>query len=305
MTTYLTREEQARLARKASEGDHQAFQKLYESYVRVIGAYICSRVKDQELGKTLCKDTFSLAYENLRKYGFKTEYTFYTFLRLNVEIIIKQHFAREYRPRQVSNPFMSKEESDVYERIPSSSSSSYKVIQYLEMLNLICSCCAKPHQIIALGFNKLLEYGPTRIIEELCEEKLGKLAEVFLEEYYRFSYLNYEEIFPFATFRHYLSKLFEKLEKNIEEVYPEGEYTEGVREFSSTKVKDLPFQLFFMIERSDDDLLMLEVMADDSGLHIEKVLQMTKKKPADDISKWSKKVKDRARDALKQKTLCS
>ena len=78
-----------------------------------------------------------------------------------------------------------------------------------------------------------------------------------------------------------------------------------MREFSSTKVKDLPFQLFFMIERSDDDLLMLEVMADDSGLHIEKVLQMTKKKPADDISKWSKKVKDRARDALKQKTLCS
>ncbi|MBA7702815.1 hypothetical protein ES703_111590 [subsurface metagenome] len=143
-----------------------------------------------------------------------------------------------------------------------------KIIQYLEIFRLVCECCVKPHQILALCFVKLMEWRPREIVEELSDQTLDILADRFFDEYLsRYTgYLDEDRL------KDVLLPLFNKLDLLPEDCYPETEYADKIKGFK--RVGDIILKVFYG------------------------------KGPANNPSDWCYKAKNRARNAVMEGRLC-
>jgi len=143
-----------------------------------------------------------------------------------------------------------------------------KVTVYLEMFRLVCICCAKPHQIIALGFVKLLEWRPREAVDELSDQKLGILAEKLFDQYV----LRFMGVFDRDRLNESFSDLFDKMDRPPGACYGEDEYVSKIKGFE--RVGEITLRVFY-------------------GAN-----------PAQSLSDWCDKVKNRARKAVMEGRLC-
>lgn len=258
----IPREEQAVLADRARRGDDEAFGYLYSAFRDAVKGFLSARLQDPDSAEDLCQDTFLLARKNLREGKFDPSYSFYTFLRNVASIVMKRHFAdRKIRNRD--------RVSDLPD-LPDQSASSGDVTHCCEMLRLLSVCCAKPHQIVAVGFVKYLEWRPREVATELGERSLGLLAQEFLESFF----VTAAGVLDKASFEAYCAPLFQKLEGSPDLVYPEAEYSGKFHGLPDIFVKDLPLNLFFS------------------------------NNPEASLSDWCDKVRRRAKSALHNGKVC-
>lgn len=138
----------------------------------------------------------------------------------------------------------------------------------IELLLITFRCCAKPHQLIAFVFNKLLEWKPQEIVEELSDNPLKELSLKLREDYCSCFHPFEEEIAPC------FSPLLEKMERDVREVYTEPEYLERLRDVMDQKV---------------GSTCLRDYCGDN---------------PTASIGDWANKVKERARRAIEEGIFC-
>ena len=68
------------LVRKAREGDRDAFSKLYQLFYRKIYRYIHFQIRDEEIAKDFCQDTFVKAWKRIDTFSINSSGTFQAFL---------------------------------------------------------------------------------------------------------------------------------------------------------------------------------------------------------------------------------
>lgn len=116
------------------------------------------------------------------------------------------------------------------------------VVLHDKLLRIIFQCCAKPHQLIAFGFNKLLEWTPQEIVRELSNDLLKELALRLKKDYGFQFYLCGEDVCFYEERDKCLyedeedrcrykerivpcfSLLLEKIECYVRRIYKEPEY---------------------------------------------------------------------------------
>jgi len=160
--------EDIRLVQDALIGNDKAFAQLYQKYhlaIRTI--FLISRSSIKEIDD-LEQDAWALIWQKLAIFDPKKG-SFYTFAHYYAVIILKRFLSKlkfleilslgeEVSPEQI---FLLLEKTWEYLRI---------TFQY----------GGPPHMKIAFGFNKLLGYGPQRIISELSQDQLRELSQKFI-----------------------------------------------------------------------------------------------------------------------------
>jgi DNA-directed RNA polymerase specialized sigma24 family protein len=226
--TYLSREEQAVLTARAQDGDREAWGRLYSAFRKAILGLIAAKVGDFALAEDLCHDTFVRANNNLIKGKYDPTYPFYAYLRYLARLIVLDHFcgADPAQPRE-------DEPADVTEPVD--------VTLRLEMVELLGKCCAKPHQILAVGFIKLLEWRPREVVEERSDHMLRDLLEEFFQNYLA----SFGGDIDAELLERYCREIFRKVGKRAGEVYTEAEYRKRLSLVRQHEVGKLVLRLFY------------------------------------------------------------
>lgn len=274
---FLSHREEIDLAERVRAGDRDAWGVLYEHFHACLQGFIAGKTGDVDAAQDLVQECFIRAEKNLRGGRYNPEYRFYTFLRNIAGYLVLDYRCERFRGNsegrrraEASDGEGDGESPDASIPVPPDQADG---TVRAELLRLAFLCCAKPHQLLAFGFVKLLEWKPREVVDDLSRWPLGRLGERFCEDYYAclVAFLDRR-----CFFGYYCSPLLEKLEKGFGEIYEEPEYAR-IRPSGEQRVKDLPFRAFFGAERS----------------------------PEATLSDWCDKVAQRARKAVKEGILCS
>jgi len=268
---YLSKEEQVKLALAAKDGDNDAWGKLYSSFHKALLGFIAGKTGNIHDAEDLCQNIFMTARKNLMDGKYDPVYSFYSFLRNITSFALKKYW--EGSTRETVRDFSSDDESetkDAAKSLPDPGRGPEAVLERLEMLRLMILCCAKPHQIIAVEFVKLLRWKPQEVVRELSNRTLGYLSKKFFDDYLE----SFGGLIPKRNFYRYSSDQFIKILNRTEDVYAEAEYTDKLEDYKRIKVRELTFQLFYTAKK-------------EASLH-----------------DWCDKVKNRMRNALQKGILC-
>jgi DNA-directed RNA polymerase specialized sigma24 family protein len=111
-----------------------------------------------------------------------------------------------------------------------------------ELLRLAFSCCAKPHQLLAFGFVKLLDWKPKEMVEEVSDWLMKELARKFFEDFYDFV----EPVIDQQTFfEDIVTPLGRKVNGLVEIIYVEEEYEEIRTEFQGRPSGEIKLKKFY------------------------------------------------------------
>jgi DNA-directed RNA polymerase specialized sigma24 family protein len=268
MSKPLPRHEQVLLAKKAKDGDSNAWARLYESFYDAICGYLNGKIggNNKQKAEDLTQDTFILAFENLQKGKYNPYFSFYTFLK-NIAYFIYLRYRDDIKRdrRRISK----KDISDL-DYLLINTWDPVTLTLYLEKLRLIFSCCAKPHQILAFLYVKLLGWKTQDVVGDLSIEKLGRLTEQFCDEFYA-GFLGLVEKSQYDSC---FIPLYKKMEKSVREVYQEPEYKMVLERYLSSKVKGLFLKVFYSSN--------------------------PKISPENSLYDWCYKVKERAKKAIEE-----
>ncbi len=234
----LTKREQVHLAADAMNGTSGAWGILYQSYRTSIVGYFKCRVGDHDLAEDLCEATFEYAKKGLMKGKYDMRYSFTTYLRNLAGFIYQRHL---HEGTRFKDPEILRIQFPRSALAISSISNPERLNLRLRMLELLMKCGAKPHQILSVGFIKLLEWKPGEFVSEQSDRALGALAEQFFQDYFHtFGGLMNEELLFW-----YFQPLFEGLKKTTREIYTESEYRKRLGDFWLELVWNIPFKIFF------------------------------------------------------------
>ncbi len=180
------------LIKKASNGDKEAFDKLYKNYHNSIKGYIVSHLVDRSYTEDIEQETWSKISQIICDYDPKRG-SFYSFIRYWAGIMVLRVNSKIFKwwKEQLFSEFPDEGESENGEESidrknfkPSDTSPEYFLEKCEKFLKITFKCGGLPHQLIAFGFNKLLTgWGPNEIVEELSSERLKVLTEKLIMDY--------------------------------------------------------------------------------------------------------------------------
>lgn len=253
-TKRLTHEQEIEFAMRVEDGDDSAWEKLQSAFFGSITGFFVGCVRNSEDAESLANISMWRAYALVRKKRYDTKYRFYTFLRMVSKGILSE-FRKAQSRRHNTETF-----SDLISRIGSKDAvePDGEILDVIldptlpppedrldvirELLELVFACCAKPHQIIAFGFVKLLEWTPRDMVKHLIGlKKVGELGDRFCQDYY----LEAEVFCTLGEFKQTVFvRFYEKLEKLVSQVYREKEYAK-LNGYANEIVRTIAYELFF------------------------------------------------------------
>ena len=178
------------LTHKAEAGDADAFWTLGKAYQRRFTKKIEKMIYYYGIpvdAHDIYASALGKLWERCLKGSFKPTQSFYRFLRTTIYHNFLDYLKKNRKETPESLMAAHKDEKYGTERSileQAAEPCQDKVTLCLEMFQLLCECCAKPHQIIGIGFVKLLEWKPREVVAKLSDETLDILAKRFLEAYY-------------------------------------------------------------------------------------------------------------------------
>jgi DNA-directed RNA polymerase specialized sigma24 family protein len=295
----LSKEELGRLRRRAGAGDREAFGSLCEAYRKVITGRLTTRTGNPWTADEICQQTFEKLYMMFIKGTFDPTRAFYKYVSKTAHSVMNDHLQRQGKgPIGSQIQRASGDGENILDRVPDNGPSPEEsVIQSdlerslsldllesrhrcrLELLRNLPVCCAKPHQITAFGYAKLLSIKPREVSgATISGRTLGHLTVDFFHSYLStFDGKMSDELCSLLSeeFKSMMeSYRMTKLEKKTEEIYPEDEYNRIRQDFPDTKVAGLRLQEFYTRDREAC------------------------------ISDWCYKVKNRARNLIREGILC-
>jgi len=250
----LSKEKESELARRVAEGDDSAWEKLQSAFFPAITGFFMGSIRDSEDAEALANFSMWRAYGLVRKNRYDPKYRFYTFLRMVSRGILSE-FRKTQSHRQNTETF-----SGIVSRIGSrdENKSDGEALDIIldpvlpppedrldvinELLELVFACCAKPHQIIAFGFVKLLGWTPRDMVNHLIDlKKVGELGDRFCQDYY----LEAEVFCTLEEFKqNVFARFYDKIEKLVSQVYKEKAYKKLER-YANEIVSTIAYELFF------------------------------------------------------------
>jgi DNA-directed RNA polymerase specialized sigma24 family protein len=257
-TAYLPHKEQVDLVSKARKGDRNAFGTLYECFVEAVTGHVMGRLSTAADAQDVVSDTFTLALKAVKSGRFDPQYSFYTFLRGIADNEVKRFLKKEYVQvaagvRDGKRAWAPKLLSLVEDRGVAADRvrmADYELCRLpgadmdtvaAELLKLVLTCPAKPHQSVAFCLVRFLEWRPQEMVRELSHESLfdltgrvyGGLAALFpLEDAFR------------SPVRRHCPEFWALLVSTIDQVYVEPEYARLGRK-AIRKTGDLSIEEFY------------------------------------------------------------
>ena len=212
------------LIARAMKGDRDAFDQLYARHQSKVYGFIRSRTKTDQDAEEIAQECWIKVWQKMETYD-ANRASFRTFLRFWAGIKMLQFYSTQNAQRKVLKLFSDltarfpdlEEEKEIEEVLaqlgvhsePARLADADRLEQFGKLLRIIFSGRNPPHQAIAFGFCKLLEWKPREFVAELAETHLNDLN-VRLEENYRsFSSLPQERVrVHFQPHRENLAKTF-------------------------------------------------------------------------------------------------
>lgn len=218
--------DQARVLERAQRGDGAAFDALRLTHDPVLLRLVRAQVDDPHDARDVADDAWELIRQKLPTYD-PNRAPFQTWMRTWARImLLRYHQARQRRDRaevlfsrlaalapdsaegESPEEMVSRLARDVAERpvepVP------HEV--YADLLRITLETASPPHQLLAFGFCKLLDWPPAQVVELLSEPPLRQLLGRFERDYVRESQLTAAEIGAL------LVPIWEKLELTFGEV---------------------------------------------------------------------------------------
>lgn len=106
------------LIQKAQKGDKESFSKLYQHFYKKIYRYLFFQIRDEELCKDFCQDTFVKAWKSLAHFSIRKNGTFQAFLFTIARNLVIDH-ARKKKEVKIEEFESIPEEERLYEDIAS------------------------------------------------------------------------------------------------------------------------------------------------------------------------------------------
>jgi len=233
---HLTKNEESILVDTAIAGDETAWTRLYETFILPLRGFLRGRISHIEDVEDLAHECFIRAHGGLMEGRYDRQYRFYTFLRG-----IAHHLILDYW-RNRSNDCMRFDESVTQQENQQREARILsRPLERLELLHLVLSCSAKPHQIIMFCFVKLLEWRPREIVDERSDEQLSALTEEFLHTYF-------DALSSFVSKNTFFEDVCSPLAKTMVvpavHVYTEREY-QTIGSITESPVGSLKLDVFF------------------------------------------------------------
>jgi hypothetical protein len=150
---HLPPEERDALIERSRQCDQEAFRRLWENYEAAVYGFIRSHLPYDNIVNYMLQHTREEAWKRKSK----AEVTFYAWLTDQIAPIVLRNYWLEKLP--------------------------LLILGYLLILHETTKVGGRPHQVLAYLFSNVLEYGPTRVVEELSEIPLFELARRAEEEY--------------------------------------------------------------------------------------------------------------------------
>lgn len=180
------------LIKKASDGDEEAFGKLYKNYKNSIKGYISSHLVDSSYTEDTEQDTWSKISQIISDYDSKKG-SFYSFVHYWARIMVLRKNSENFKrwKGQLLLDFPDKGDSESGEESierksfnPLDISPEEFLERCEEYLKVTFNSGGLPHQLIAFGFNKLLTgWSPKEVVRELSPKRLKKLTEKLIADY--------------------------------------------------------------------------------------------------------------------------
>ncbi len=166
-------------------------QALIATHERRLVGWFRSRVVDGDIAEELAQRT----WQEVLRHGHTFDPqrgAFFTFTKVWAEIILKrQRTEVALRRRREIGLEAEGEEDDAVDPILRTAAQlqSYDVVDldhervFMGLLALTLSCRRLPHEILAFGFVKLLDWKPARVVAELSDELLDRMSALMADEY--------------------------------------------------------------------------------------------------------------------------
>jgi DNA-directed RNA polymerase specialized sigma24 family protein len=233
---FLSEREEEALVDSVLKGHEGAWGTLYHSLVLPIRGFIASRVGSIDDAEDLAEECFIRARRSLSQGLFDRQYRLYTLLRSTALHLVQDYWRHRVRAEErLPDHSIPEPHSRAHQR------TFFEPLERLELLRLVFVCGAKPPQVLAFGFVKLLEWRPREMAQEHRASSLRNLRDDFLACYYApLEQFLSKRIF-YST---YCSPLSEAVESPVREVYVEHEYCSLGANPDST-VGDLALEVFF------------------------------------------------------------
>ncbi len=224
----LSRDEETRLIQTAQRGSEEAFHKLWETYEKALLGYIIPRLSqsqrtDPDIAHDIVQDTW-LEVRKIIHYYSPDRGPFHNFVKRRANLVLLRHLSKRKRRLDIEMllyefPELREEEElrNIIEEMSDYDYSDLEIMILLEMYRALLEITFRdggyPHQLIAFGYNKLIDdWGPQRIVDELSDELLESL-EKKLEEGYIL-----ESMLPEDDVRGCFQPLRKKLKKKVDAV---------------------------------------------------------------------------------------
>ena len=176
---YLSKSEESNLVDSVKTGDEKAWTQLYESFILPLRGYVAGRIGSVEDAQDLSHECFIRAQIGLIEGRYDKQYRFYTFLHGIADHLIQDYWRSRSRNGIGFAEGVARNGGHHQEtHVPNRS------LERLDLLHLVLSCPAKPHQILMFCFVKLLEWRPREIVSERGQEVLKALSTEFLDIYF-------------------------------------------------------------------------------------------------------------------------
>jgi RNA polymerase sigma factor (sigma-70 family) len=228
---------------RAQQGDERAFAELRLAYDRAVRGYVWTRVYHKADVEDVQADAWELIWRKLATYD-PALASFGTWARTWADFAVRRYGGRR-KQRLAETPYPSRasrsgaeeteEEEPGARQIPrgvrnapwehedtvAEAATSREVFD--ELLRLTFATRSPPHQLVAFGFCKLLEWKPQQLMDELSDVPLRSLVLRLEAEYLAQSQLTPAEVEPnLRPLRANLERAFELVvqERKTLETYP-------------------------------------------------------------------------------------
>lgn len=194
---HLSSGQPACLIRCAKQGDEDAFGKLWAAYEKAVEGYIRSRLwesqaADPDVAHDIAQNTWIMVKKKISVYD-PSKAGFYTFVRYWANVMLLRYFKGEGLRSEIEilvYEFPELEEDNEVQGMVKGILDSpvyYTVTErktYEILLEVTLREGGCPHQLIAFGFNKLVDdWKPQKIVEKLSGALLKPLEERLEEDY--------------------------------------------------------------------------------------------------------------------------
>jgi len=222
----------------AKTGDREAFEELRRRHEKKVYGYIRSRVKIDADAKDVAQNTWKEIWRKIATYdGDRAGNKFipFVFYRAKIKIVDHQTQVRTRRTeplsdlaRQTSDSARKETEEEVADRlgrleIDPTESAVERAEAYDQMIRLAFHGSSPPHQLIAYGFCKLLEWKPSEVVSELSDLPLREAARRLEADYASASTITRGRVASWFTSMHQsMDKKFSQvvIDQKTLETYP-------------------------------------------------------------------------------------